>query len=253
MSFYKDYKLLISDTISFIKSLSPPPITYRKKGEKIKIKEIDQKKKIKPQTSPLPLKKPMVPKNIAPTPSKEIKEVKPTIFLQLEKPKTQEKNLEKVKKALLLEGVKILEDIPDDKKAKKLSSYWKIKKDVANIVVLHTKESPKNLIFLKNLTFAIDKYFKKAKLLSIIELEKNNTWDQFLSQDELKLILICDHSIWSFKTLMKHYREIPIKREYFLDKVPLFMLPDISIYLKEPLLKRVLWSSILKKIEDIGI
>jgi hypothetical protein len=86
-----------------------------------------------------------------------------------------------------------------------------------------------------------------------MEIEKENGWNLFLSQENLKLVIACDHSIWALTNLIKYYKEIPLNKEHFLQKTPLFMLPDISIYFKEPLLKKSLWSSLSNKINNLNI
>ena len=171
-------------------------------------------------------------------------------FTILEKPKRNELNLSDVKKIIkeIYPDYHLFDQIPTDKKAKQIAQSWKLKKHAADISILSFRESPQQLLFLKNLTLALDTLYLPTKIISAIEIEKENQWNVFFLQDDLKLIIACDYSIWGLPNLIKHYKEISANQEHFLQNIPLFMLPDISIYLKEPLLKKSLWTSLRQKI-----
>jgi hypothetical protein len=47
---------------------------------------------------------------------------------------------------------------------------------------------------------------------------------------------------------VQFYKEIPSQGIRTLGKIPLFLLPDLSLYLKDPLLKRSLWKALCQKI-----
>ena len=124
-------------------------------------------------------------------------------------------------------------------------------KNAADVTILSFRESPQQLLFLKNLTQALDILYIPTKIISAIEIEKENQWSFFLSQEELKLIIASDYSIWGLPNLIKYYKEIPVKHKHFLQDTPLFLLPDLSLYLKEPLLKKSLWASLKQKIYSL--
>jgi hypothetical protein len=174
-------------------------------------------------------------------------------FITLEKPIKAASSFYEVKKIILKNSsnLKILENTLDDKIAREIETSWKIKNKKINIAILSFEETSKKFLLLKNLSSAINTYFPNTKLVSALELENENKWNTFLSLNTLKLIIACDYSIWSLKNLIKHYREIPSTKEIFLKQTPLFMLPDLSLYLKEPILKKSLWISILKKIKNL--
>ncbi len=46
--------------------------------------------------------------------------------------------------------------------------------------------------------------------------------------------------------MLENYQEIPQKKERTLGGKPLLLLPDPSLYLKDPLLKRSLWAVLCK-------
>lgn len=175
---------------------------------------------------------------------------KPNDFIILEKPLKAEISFEKLKS--LIEEVSpsypIASFVPSDEKAKMISLGYKLKKKTADITILSFKESPQGELFLKNLALALDICFMSAKVISALEIESENKWDVLLAEEDLKLIIACDYSIWELPRLLPHYKEVPSKNEHFLGEVPLFLLPDVSLYLKEPLLKKSLFTALRKKL-----
>ncbi len=140
----------------------------------------------------------------------------------------------------------ILDEIPNDTMAKKIANRWKTKNQVAPISILYTHEPTKQNDLLKQIVKAIDIHFGPANLINAETIEKENQWDAFLSSGELKLVIACDYTLWQLHGLMAHYKEIPAKQTRTLKDVPLFLLPDLSLYLKDPLLKRSLWKALCK-------
>jgi len=60
----------------------------------------------------------------------------------------------------------------------------------------------------------------------------------------LKLIIVCDYTLWQLPNLMQFYKETPAQKTRQLGEKSLFLLPDLSLYLKDPLLKRSLWKAL---------
>jgi hypothetical protein len=171
-------------------------------------------------------------------------------FITLEKPTKTEISFEKIKNILeeTAPTYPLIWQIPSDEKAKQISIGYQLKKKAAEVTILSYKESPQGLLFLKNLALAIETCFLPAKVVSALEIEEENGWEILLSEEDLKLVIAGDYSIWELPRLMPFYKEIPNKNEHFLQQTPLFMLPDISLYLKEPLLKKSLFAALRKKI-----
>jgi hypothetical protein len=46
---------------------------------------------------------------------------------------------------------------------------------------------------------------------------------------------------------MHFYKETPAQGTRTLGNIPLFLLPDLSLYLKDPLLKRSLWKALYRE------
>ncbi|MBI3508293.1 MAG: hypothetical protein HY069_01470 [Chlamydiia bacterium] len=138
----------------------------------------------------------------------------------------------------------LIADIPNDSQAQKIAHRWKTKNQSAPISILSYAEPPEHKKFLEHMARAIDLSFGSAKLIVVDGIEKEKQWEAFLSVPDLKWILCCDYTLWQLSELMRHFREIPASSKRFLGKVPLFLLPDLTLYLKDPLLKRSLWKAL---------
>ena len=216
--------------------------------------------------------KPLIKKDLPPIPTMPAsiieKKTYPTTFIpkiQREEKSSKSKfiTLEKPKKAeLFLDDIRrIVEEIAphfetttsilDDKKARQIAKSYKLKKTASDITILSFKETPQGFLFLRNLETALDTLFFPTKIINAFNIEKENAWDMFLSQEDLKLIIACDYSIWGLPNLIKYYRENPALKSHMLKNTPLFMLPDISLYLKEPLLKKSLFASLCKTLSAV--
>jgi hypothetical protein len=136
----------------------------------------------------------------------------------------------------------ILSEVPSDAMARKIASRWKTKNLSAPITILSYQEIPEQKALLEQITLALDVHFCPAKLVSAETIEKEQQWEAFLSVDELRLIITCDYTLWQMPGLLKFYKESPSRRQ--IGEKDLFLLPDLSLYLKDPLLKRSLWKAL---------
>lgn len=142
----------------------------------------------------------------------------------------------------------ILDRLPDDTSAKQIANRWKTKNQSAPISILSNGELPQHQILLAEIATALDVYFGPAKLIVADSIEKEKQWKTFLSVGELKLIIVCDSTLWQLHNLRQFYIETPTTGVRMLGTVPLFLLPDLSLYLKDPLLKRSLWKALCAKL-----
>jgi hypothetical protein len=140
------------------------------------------------------------------------------------------------------------DEIPSDETAKKIAHRWKTKNQIAPISILHFSEPPKQKALLGEIVKAIDIYFGPARLINAETIEKEKQWETFLSSNNLKLVIACDYTLWQLSDLMRHYKEVPSQQTRNLANIPLFLLPDLSLYLKDPLLKRSLWKAICHRL-----
>jgi hypothetical protein len=139
-----------------------------------------------------------------------------------------------------------IDEIPSDMLAQKISTRWKTKNQTAPISILSFAESDEQKALLEKIAIAIDVYFGPAKLIHAETIEKEKQWDAFLSVEELKTIICCDHTLWQL-SLVKHYKENPQDSKRMLGNKDLFLLPDLSLYMKDPSLKRSLWKALCQK------
>ncbi len=148
---------------------------------------------------------------------------------------------------------KYIENIPSDENAKKISNAWKYKSQAKEICILSFSENIHDRQFLKNLAQAIDLSFKETNVIASKELEKNDNWHNFLSNSLIKLIIVMENDLMKNSNLLCHLKEIPNKSEKYLFNIPIFLLPDLSLYRKNPKLKSNLWKALSHKINRLNI
>jgi len=169
-----------------------------------------------------------------------------------EKPKIFEDDFTDIKKSMgkLFPHISMLKEPIDDKTAKQKSQKYKLKNISSSITILAYKEDEKLYRFLEKLSISLSIYFYPSKVVSAYLIEKENSWDNFLNED-ISLIISSDYTIFELKNLRSFYKENPSKNEKFLKNIPLFLLPDIFLYLKEPTLKKSLFNALKQKIYSI--
>ncbi|MDE3055266.1 MAG: hypothetical protein KGI80_01005 [Verrucomicrobiota bacterium] len=144
----------------------------------------------------------------------------------------------------VLPHLAIIEQIPSDAMAKKIANLWKAHALAAPISILFGEEPPQHQFFLKELASALTVYYGEATLVSAEALEKEKEWEHFLTTDSLRFILLSHTTLWQLTGLRSFYKEMPGSGVRLLHKTPLFLLPDLSLYFKDPLLKQTLWGAI---------
>ncbi|MCC6127594.1 MAG: hypothetical protein IT584_00100, partial [Chlamydiae bacterium] len=147
-------------------------------------------------------------------------------------------------------NVPILEEVPSDEIAKKIAQRWKTKNAVAEISILSYHEPPLQKALLEEIASAINILLAPAQIVQAEPIEKERQWETFLSTKSLKLAIACDYTLWQLGDLMQHYRENPTQKTRKLGSIPVLLLPDLSLYLKDPLLKRSLWKAICQTISS---
>lgn len=138
----------------------------------------------------------------------------------------------------------VIAEIPSDVLAKKISTRWKTKTQTAPITLLWYQENAEHKLLLEQICKALDVHFGSAKLASAESIEREKQWEAFLSVPELSLVICCDYTLWQLPGLLQFYKEIPSQGLRLIGEKPLFLLPDLSLYLKDPLLKRSLWKAL---------
>ncbi len=205
---------------------------------------------------PMPLE-PVRPEPVRPKPAKQeqipakTERTQPKLQSPLEMPKQADVTLNFSSVHHLLASVApelaILDAIPSDEIAQKLSNRWKTKSQSAPISILVYQEPLEQRVLLEEIATALDVYFGPAKIVHAEGIEKEKQWETFLSVKDLKMVIACDYTLWQLSNLMKFYKETPAQGTRLLGMTPLFLLPDLSLYLKDALLKRSLWKAICQK------
>lgn len=201
-----------------------------------------------PPTAPLP----RVPAEVKPpeaTPREEgLKGAKNGYFTFQLEPITEvnEVELASIRKEIenLFPETRFLPKPPDDAIAKQIGQQWKQEAKAPEVVILSFQEHPDKQVFLQNMKTAINQRLAPCAIYSAQAIEAKQAWDKLFSMKELRLIVTTDYGMYSLPGLMSHYRESPEKSQRYLGGVPLLLLTDIAIYLKQPQLKAALWQAL---------
>lgn len=249
---HKEREVLVNSLIEHIKSLKSDFVFASEEDAAFFQKAPSPQKSAatpkKPSPPPIaPIKTPPPPKT---TPLSIPKPPKPLLQPSPQKKAPPPSDFSLLREILVahVPEMKILDSIPDDSIAHKISQRWKAKTLSAPISILSYQEPSEQKEFLQNIAKAISVSFFETQLIQVEEIETQNLWESFFSSSELKLIIVCDYTLWQLKGLLSFYKETPGKNERFLGDVPLFLLPDLSLYLKAPHLKRHLWKALCQKI-----
>ena len=230
------YLKLINDTLAFLGRPSDLKKASPLCSEKIGPSE--HKKTIQ-QSPPLFNSKPFTPLK-----------TKARLPIPLEKPKPSSSPGEDKWRALFktaLKEIYLHENIPNDSKAKRLKEAWREKHNTPEVPILFQGSYYKP--FLQSLAKAIETEFLPCRLVEIDHLEKEKKWDLFLDSPKLKLIIAPDQLIFAAKELLPFYKEHPQQGTRFLGEIPLLLIPDLSLYFKDPYLKRSLWNVICQALK----
>jgi hypothetical protein len=138
----------------------------------------------------------------------------------------------------------LLDQIPDDREARTKSTKVERNKQAAQLLILSFDESSKQHAFLSKVGMALEIYGISNTVINATKFEQANEWVNLLSSSDLRLLIACSYQIQALPNLMKHYREEIKQAKYYFGKIPALLLPDVTMYFKEPMLKLSLWKAI---------
>lgn len=141
------------------------------------------------------------------------------------------------------------DQVPMDSEAIRRRHEWKINQEIPSIVILSFNDQDKQLSFLKNIVEAISLRLAPARLFSALKIEQEQKWESLLKAPTLRLIIASDYGLYMLPGLMKYYKETTKQAKHYLDQTPLLLLSDLSLYLKQPQLKPLLWRAICTEFE----
>lgn len=138
--------------------------------------------------------------------------------------------------------------IPSDELAKKLARSYLYKNQASEITILGFDISEKYHLFLENVAKAIELHFFPCSILWEL---KSIDWHSFLQIDTLKLVILCETTLKQNKELLSLIRK-DLQGRYFLKHLPLFLLSDVSLYVKDPSLKKALWKNLCHQLTQLN-
>jgi hypothetical protein len=139
---------------------------------------------------------------------------------------------------------------PKDDKAQKVKNLFLQKNHLPKIPVFYTKQLENHRLFLQNIAKAVDYVTGSCRLIDIEPIEKENQWKEIFATSPFSFIIAPDISIFGFFNLITHFKEIPTLGQKKLANIPVFLLPDLNLYLKDHNLKRSLWLELQKYVRD---
>ncbi len=142
--------------------------------------------------------------------------------------------------------------VPCDRIAKRNKETWLQQKNDYQIIILSFNEQERELLFLKNIAKAMTLRFSPAVVLPIDKIKKEAGWKDILTSSSLKLMIACDYDFYLHPELMEGYREVPQEGKHYFNQTPLLLLSNLSLYLKEPQLKPLLWRAICNELRSSG-
>lgn len=119
-----------------------------------------------------------------------------------------------------------------------------LKRKDPEVIILSYNESGKGLAFIHNMGRALRVLVGHVEIVPAVNIEKNGQWEELMKNKSLRLIITGYAGAQSTPGLMKHFKESTKQGRHFLGKIPICLLSDIDIYLREPHLKLPLWQSI---------
>lgn len=232
------YLSLVNDTLTYLLDLLPP------REEVIPKVTLPPPPKLKPKLPP-----PKPPPVMAPPPPPKAEPKVQKGSFELERPKTPipepTDGVRKILKEIAPE-LYLHEKPLNDFKAKRIKEAWKEKRGTPAIPILFQGMHYRK--FVERIAKAVDTVYGSCR---IVEITAGKKWDLFLEAEGLKLIIAPDLFIFGNKELLPFYQETPQQKVRKLGNIPLLLLPDLSLYYKDPYLKRSLWNVICNTIHAL--
>ena len=239
------YLVLIEDTLKYLKerlpikteTAPPSPPLLKKEQRRLNVHVQPPSPPLQKQQKEPPLSPPLTPPSV------------PEVFLKLEPPSPRQPlPFEMVRKQLqeIDPTLRFCSQIPNDSKAKQIKEGWKKRTCIPSIPILFQGRQYRT--FITHLAKAIDTVYSSCHVIDVVP---NQDWSLFLASKHLTLILALDKVIFESPALLSLYREIPQKNVRTLGNTPLLLLPNLSLYMKDPSLKRSLWNVICNTLNSL--
>lgn len=197
-----------------------------------------------PVRTPTPLQEPATQEPI-PSPKEESTSQPATFILEAPAPAAPS-DLKEVWDLVKerLPGVELLPNPPNDAIAKEAARQWERKPAILEVAILSFEVEPKHKAFLDNLSKALKVYGISAVVVNAARAEQEKAWPRLMEAPHVRLIIAGGYGLYTLTSLMQYYVEGERSTGPKLGKIPLLMLSDAALYLKEPSLKPSLWKSL---------
>lgn len=221
------------------KPVTPTPTVEKKVEKPVETRiepRVEALPKAKPTPPPVPAEKPkLTPKAKPIALSQSTKEVAPQnmspflSFMQRSFPHTR------------------LHTQPlQDKRAQAVRLAYQDRQNLSSVPLLYDASLLPFRPLLENIAKAISLVFTPSRLLDITSMHSSDSWQTLLEAENVTLTLVPDSILASYPKLASLVDEAGAHA--LLGPHPLLHLPDLSLYQKDPLLKRSLWETLCQKL-----
>ncbi len=115
------------------------------------------------------------------------------------------------------------------------------------VIFLTFSESPEEKEFLKKVADAVTARFCSAAVYSAFHIESKNKWADMFRLKGLRFIVASESGILSMPNLLAYYR----RPQRYLGGLPVLLISDPEVYLRQPELKHSLWQAICTSLKDL--
>lgn len=129
----------------------------------------------------------------------------------------------------------------------KLKNIKTVKEEIFSVIILSHNEAKKSLSLLKNLKEAISLCLGPARLVHACELLTEIDREAIFNSSTIHLMIATKQSLLIDPSFISSNSESPEGERFYLGKIPLLILSDPSLYLRQPELKSRLWREICDK------
>ncbi len=136
-----------------------------------------------------------------------------------------------------------------DVKAHEKKKAWKWFLELPEIALLFPHYGKEEDLFLTQVSQAIHHHFSSSRMIDLKKIEKSSQAEMLFQAKKVKWIITTKNVLHSSPFLLKRLRQIQQTGESFLHDVPLILIEDPSLYLKNPELKRDLWKTLCRRFE----
>jgi hypothetical protein len=134
----------------------------------------------------------------------------------------------------------------EDRHAKQVRFGWRVRQQMTSVPIIYDESLAGYRTLLENIAKAISLLFTSSSILNVQSLPAASPWQMLEQSSDIKLIIAPD-------TLLSKYPPENLTENIAgsskIGPHELLELPDLSLYQKDPLLKRSLWDLLCQKLQ----